>query len=238
MKKYDDYLEKILTAVFGGIGTIAIFINLLLKGLTSENILDAVKDIAGLVVVIAVFLVANKLFRKGEKFDFIRLFESHLKDWINQNDYLISDENIDEEGKGKFNKRYCSMVIDHSNIVTRKKRAKDATPKKEKGAFVYLPYKDEEGMLRNEFEFRFNERTFDRQNIYRTESGEVDLKAIIERITSRIDDNFMHLQIDAKANPSYKTITVSFEKMGRTEENARKLIDLVEFVKTLVLALA
>lgn len=235
--RYNDQLEKILTALFGAIGTVAIFINLHLKGYQSENVLDAVKDIAGLVVVIAVFLVANKLFRKGEKFDFTKIFEQHLKDWISQNDYLVC-ENFDEEGKGKFNKRYCSMVIDHSNIVTRKKYAKDATPNKEKGAFVYLPYKDEAGKLRNEFEFRFNERTFERQNNYKTDTGEVNLKAILEQFAMRIDDNFKSLGISSKVNPSNKTITVSFETMEQTEENAKKMIDLVEFVKTLTLALA
>ena len=86
----------------------------------------------------------------------MKLFESHLTDWINQNDYLVSIENFDEEGKGKYKKRHCSMVIDHSNIVTRAKKAKIATPNKEKGAFVYLPYLDENGNIRNEFEFRFN----------------------------------------------------------------------------------
>jgi hypothetical protein len=235
--KYNDQLEKILTALFGSIGTIAIFINLHLKGYQSENILDAVKDIAGLIVVIAVFLVANKLFRKGDKFDFTKLFENHLKNWIEQNDYLVC-ENFDEEGRGKFAKRYCSMIIDHSNIVTRKKYAKDATPNKEKGAFVYLPYKDETGKLKNEFEFRFNERTFERQEIYKTNTGEVNLKAILEQFAIRIDDNFKSIGISVKANPSNKTITVSFEEIEQTEENAKKLVDLVEFVKTLTLALA
>jgi hypothetical protein len=235
--KYNDQLEKILTALFGAIATVAILINLHFKGYQTENLLDAVKDIAGLVVVIAVFLVANKLFKKGEKFDFANKFEFHLKDWINQNDYLVC-ENFDDEGKGKYNKRYCSMVIDHSNIVTRSKYAKDATQNKEKGAFVYLPFKDDKEKLRNEFEFRFNERTFERQNIYKTDAGEVNLKAILERFASRIDDNFKDIGITEKVNPSNKTITVSFENMEQTEENAKKLIDLVEFVKTMTLALA
>jgi hypothetical protein len=235
--KYNDNLEKLLTALFGSIGIIAIFINLHLKGYQSENVLDAIKDIAGLIVVIAVFLLANKLFRKSEKFDFVKIFELYLKDWIEQNDFLVC-ENFDEEGKGKYSKRYCSMLIDHSNIVTRKKYAKDAVPNKEKGAFVYLPYKDESGKLRNEFEFRFNERTFERQTIYKTHTGEVDLKAILEQFAMRIDDNFKGIGISSKANPSNKTISVSFDAMVQNEENAKKLIDLVEFVKTLSLALA
>jgi len=139
-----------LTAIFGAIGTIAIIINLFLKGLTIENLLDGLKDIAGLVVVIAVFLIANKLFRKDAKPDFNLLFEKYLKDWISQNDYLV-DDNFDEEGKGKFKKRYCSMIIDHTNMVTQNKIVKTAAPRTEKAAFVYLPYPDDEGKQKDEF---------------------------------------------------------------------------------------
>ena len=67
MRNYDDKLEKYLTAIFGTIGIIAIIINLILKGFTIENLLDGLKDIAGLIVVIAVFLIANKLFLKTGK---------------------------------------------------------------------------------------------------------------------------------------------------------------------------
>ena len=80
-------------------------------------------------------------------------------------------------------------------------------------------------------------KEFDRQNIFRTESG-VDLKGIIQQMSSRIEDAFSHLNIEVKPNPSQKTITVSFEKMEQNDKNARNLIDMVEFVKTMVLALA
>lgn len=233
---YNEDLEKTLTAVFGSIGIIAIIINLSYKGFDVENIMDAVKDIASLIVVIAVFLIASKIFGRGKQQDFAKLFESYLKEWINQNDYLVC-ENFDEEGKGEGKKRYCSMVIDHSNIVSRKKKAIDAFVNKEKGAFVYLPYYDKNDVLKEEFEFRFNPRTFERQKIYRTENGEVDLKAIIEQFVLRIDDNFKEL-VDTKANPSNKTITVSYKNMQKNEENAKKLIEMVEFVKTMVLAIA
>jgi len=233
----NDQLEKKLTAIFGAIGLIAILVNLNLKGLTSINILDAIKDISGLIVVIAVFLLANKLFKKSEDLNFSKLFEEYLKDWIKQNEYLVC-ENFDDEGKGKFGKRYCSMIIDHSNIVRKSKLASDAAQNKEKGAFVYLPYKDETGNQKNEFEFRFNERTFERQKIYKNETGEVKLKEILEDFSKRIYETFNSLGITSKVNPSNKTITVSFENMEQTKENARKLIDIVEFVKTLTLALA
>jgi len=221
MNKYDDNLEKILTAVFGALGTAAIIINLFIKGWSTENLLDAMVDIAGLVVVIAVFLIANKLFRREPKPDFHSLFE----------------DNFDEEGKGKYKKRYCNMMIDHTNIVRQSKYAKDAAPRTEKAAFVYLPYEDENGNLREEFEFRFNEKTFQRQNIY-LEDGTVKLTEILNEFTRAINSKYKYLNIKAKANSSKKTITVLFDKMEKSEENAKKLIGMVEYLKTMVLATA
>ena len=61
MKNYNEGLEKVLTAVFGGFGILAIFINLHLKGYDYENWLDAIKDIAGLIVVLAVFIASSRL---------------------------------------------------------------------------------------------------------------------------------------------------------------------------------
>ena len=138
MKKYDDNLEKTLTTIFGAIGSIAIIINLFIQGWSIENLLSATKDIAGLIIIIAVFLVANKIFKSTKQVGFSEVFEKHLKEWIEQNKYLIDD--INDEGKGKYGKRYCSMMIDHSNIVTQIKLAKNATPNREKGAFVDLPF--------------------------------------------------------------------------------------------------
>jgi len=236
MNKYDDNLEKILTAVFGLLGTLAIIVNLFVKGWTTENLLDGMVDIAGLIVVIAVFLIASKIFRKEPKPDFHSLFKQHLKEWINQNDYLV-DDNFDEEGKGRYKKRYCNMMIDHTNIVRQSKYAKDAAPRTEKAAFVYLPYEDENGNLKEEFEFRFNEKTFERQNKY-LEDGKVKLSEILDDFTGAINGKYNYLKIRAKANPSSKTITVFFNDMEKNEDNARKLIGMVEYLKTMVLATA
>jgi len=63
---YDENLEKILTAIFGAIGIIAILINVHLKGYGIEDWLDGIKDIASLLVVIAVFLVARRSIRNSQ----------------------------------------------------------------------------------------------------------------------------------------------------------------------------
>jgi hypothetical protein len=66
--KYNQNLEKIFTAIFGFIGMLAIFINLHLKGYSNENWLDAIKDLAGLIVVLAVFIASVRISKKPKTF--------------------------------------------------------------------------------------------------------------------------------------------------------------------------
>jgi DNA-directed RNA polymerase subunit F len=65
---YNDDLEKILTAIFGVVGMVAIFINLHLKGYGEENWLDAIKDVAGLIVVLAVFVASIRISSRSKTF--------------------------------------------------------------------------------------------------------------------------------------------------------------------------
>ena len=106
---YNDDLEKLLTAVFGVIGIIAIFINLHIKGYSASNWFDAIKDIAGLIVAIAVFLVANKVLHfnlKLKKYGFNDKFEEFLLEWAEHNKYLIDATNIGEEKRQGWQKNY------------------------------------------------------------------------------------------------------------------------------------
>jgi hypothetical protein len=92
MKYYDENLEKILTAVFGVIGSLAIIINLFIKGWTNENILDGLVDFAGLIVTIIVFLVAFRTMTRLDYSGFKKEFEKYLQEWIDQNSYLIDED--------------------------------------------------------------------------------------------------------------------------------------------------
>jgi len=57
----NDKKEQTISVLFASIGTLAIVINLFIKGTTTENLLDAVKDLVGLLVTIAVFIIANRI---------------------------------------------------------------------------------------------------------------------------------------------------------------------------------
>ncbi len=64
--KYDDNLEKYVTAIFGIVGILAIVAAMPVKGLTAESALDAIKDFAGLAVTITVFLIAARISRNSK----------------------------------------------------------------------------------------------------------------------------------------------------------------------------
>jgi len=232
---YNDDLEKILTAVFGVIGIVAIFVNLHIKGYSAENWFDAIKDIAGLIVAIAVFLVANKVLHfnlKSKKFGFNDKFEQYLIEWAEQNKYLIDATNINEE-KGKDGKRSIDMIVNHENFVKGTQLASEVSAPKNKGAFLYLPLK-KDLTTSQIMQFKINKGMFSRRTDidYDTEKN-----SILENIVNRINFEFSSIGIRAKKSEAEK-IDVDFSKLDKTDDNAKKLIDVVEFVKTIFLAIA
>ncbi|MEI7948397.1 MAG: hypothetical protein WCJ02_16975 [bacterium] len=60
--------EQRISLLFSIIGTLAILINLFIKGFSTENMLDALKDLVGLAVTIAVFIVANRISSQTNSF--------------------------------------------------------------------------------------------------------------------------------------------------------------------------
>ena len=234
-KNYDENLEKILTAIFGGIGTIAIFINLHIKGYSSENMLDAIKDISGLIVVIAVFLVANKVFslsRLRNKLDFNLKFEEYLIEWANNNKSLIDISKIDEE-KGKDKKRIIKMICNHEDFV---KGTRYASEISDKGAFMYLPLKEDLGSDKNQMiQFKINKGMFQHKKEFNYEQ---ERNIILEHIANRINFEFKSEGIKATKSSESEKVDVDFSGLEKTTENAKKLIAVVEFVKTLFLAIA
>jgi len=232
---YNDDLEKILTAIFGVVGMVAIFISLYLKGFGAENWLDAIKDIAGLIVAIAVFLVANKVLRfnlKSKKYGFNDKFEQYLLEWAVQNKYLIDSSQINIE-RGNEGKRKIEIITNYENFVSGSQLAVDISSKF-KGAFLYLPLKGEIESEKNSIiEFRINKSMFQNKKDFDFETQKIET---LDKIANRIHIEFKEYGITSKR--SSDLVEVNFKKLEKTDENAKKLIDVVEFVKTLFLAIA
>ena len=67
---------------------------------------------------------------------------------------------------------------------------------------------------------------------------ETEKNSILENIANRINFEFSNIGIRARKSSEPEKIEVDFSQLEKTEENAKKLIDVVEFVKTIFLAIA
>ena len=245
MKHYDDNLEKYLTAIFGVIGIIAIITNLFIKGWNNENMLDALKDLAGLLVTIIVFIIAMKTMRTLSYSNFKNAFEEYLHEWVMQNRYLIDEVKRKE---GKENKEFYFMLTKahHNNVVLQDKLATDF-PKNEgtvyhKGVFLYTDYKEIEEII-----IGINKSFFVSKRGGALPSPFNDIIDIAEKIKERITEHFENrfdyidksdIGIPITITDNGKRIHISIKKIANTKENAKLAIDMVEYIKTLIIALA
>lgn len=243
MKNYDDRLEKSLTAIFGAIGTVAVLINLFVKGVSTEHLLDALKDIAGLVVVIAVFLLASKVFKAMSYSDFKGLFEKNLQKWVEQNRYLI-DEVKRKAGAEEKEFYYMLTKKHHKNIVFQEKPATDfpekgAASDYNKGVFLYTDTKDKQEIiiginkslfLGNEYQDKLEEVAS------KLKERIVDFSHNLEFIKESNKNQF--IDGDIKITENSKRLVISIKDIEKSKENAKALIDMLEYIKTMILALA
>jgi len=245
MKHYDDNLEKYLTAIFGTIGSLAIIINVFIKGWSNENIMDGLVDLAGLLATIVVFLIAMKTVSRLNYSNFKKAFEEYLQEWIDQNRYLIDKEKRTE---GKENKQFYYMLTKrhHNNVVLQKKVAHDFPIKKGfiwyKGVFLYTDYKDiEEIIIGLNKSFFISKRGGELPKPFK------NLKDIAEKFKERIEghftDKFEYInksdtQIPIEITDNGKRLHISIKEIANTKDNAKIAIDMIEYIKTLIIALA
>jgi len=245
MKHYDDNLEKYLTAIFGTIGSLAIIINLFIKGWSNENIMDGLVDLAGLLVTVVVFLIAMKTVSRLNYSNFKKAFEKYLQEWIDQNRYLIDKEKMTE---GKENKQFYYMLTKrhHNNVVLQKKLAHDFPIKKGfvwyKGVFLYTDYRDTEEII-----IGLNKSFFISKRGGELPKPFKNLKDIAEKFKERIEghfeDKFEYIKkyatkIPIEITDNGKRLHISIKEIANTKDNAKIAIDMIEYIKTLIIALA
>jgi hypothetical protein len=99
----NDKKEQTISVLFASIGILAIIINLYFKGYSTENLLDGIKDLVGLVVTIAVFLLASKIsnqtnsYLEAGKLALVNLNTKYKLDGVKANSE--KGETIEEEDK-------------------------------------------------------------------------------------------------------------------------------------------
>jgi hypothetical protein len=233
MKKIFFKDETFWTVLLGTIGCFALLWNLLNNPSDWPNI---IVNFAQIGVAVIVFFIANNIFKdivKKRSVGFNEKFEQYLLEWANHNKYLIDATNIDEE-KGKDNKRTIDMIVNHDNFVFGTRLASEFTGPRNKGAFLYLPLKKDLTSSQI-FQFKINKGMFLRKTDI---DYEKEKNKILDAIASRINYEFDNIGIRAKRSSEPEKIDVDFSNMEKTDENARRLIDVVEFVKTIFLAIA
>ncbi|NMD01552.1 MAG: hypothetical protein GYA62_17775 [Bacteroidales bacterium] len=233
MKKNFIKDETFWTVFLGTIGCFALLWNLLNNPSDWPNI---IVNFAQIGVAVIVFFIANNIFKdlmKKKSYGFNEKFEQFLLEWAEQNKYLIDATNINEE-KGKDGKRTIDMIVNHENFVKGTLLASEVSAPKNKGAFLYLPLKKDLSTSQV-MQFKINKGMFSRRADldYETEKN-----SILENIANRINFEFSSIGIRAKKSSDAEKIDVDFSKLEKTDENAKRLIDVVEFVKTTFLAIA
>ncbi|HPT71569.1 MAG TPA: hypothetical protein PLE74_04750 [Candidatus Cloacimonadota bacterium] len=108
--------EQTISVLFAGIGVLAIVINLHFKGYSTENLLDATKDLVGLVVTIAVFLLAYKISRQTS---------SHL-----------------ESGKNALNKLYARYKPDLDGIKANSEKSETDEENDKRNKYLFIRRKN------------------------------------------------------------------------------------------------
>ena len=68
-------LEVKLAGIFGIIAIIAILVEIILGGFTTESIVAGIKDLSGTIVAVLVFIIAAKSFRKDQPKNFQNIIQ-------------------------------------------------------------------------------------------------------------------------------------------------------------------
>lgn len=151
MKKMDK--EVILGGVFGAIAIVAVIVEMILGGFSAEAIAGGVKDIAGTMVAVTVFLIAVRQYMKEKpKKSFEERMNYALNKWCDDNENMI----VRDAKFGGNNKYGIGMKTDVKDFYLKQAVTKDA------GRFLQMPLITKENYEKGKIEIDFflNKGTF------------------------------------------------------------------------------
>jgi len=203
---YNDDLEKVLTAIFGLVGMVAIFLNLHLKGYGEENWLDAIKDIAGLIVVIAVFIASIRISSRSGTFTDVA--RSKLEDLQKINSDFLIGPRYNRDGYDPEKGQGLEYLFITNNDLKSKLRAKfiPIQPLQEGVLVMYI----QKGTLVYGLNYKSDEATPDEIKIIQDKIK----TAVLSFIQSKMNKNFYDILPETKEDTA---IIIDFDenKMGK-----------------------
>lgn len=220
-------IEKIVSYILAPLGLIAIIVNLFfIKGFSVTDGLDALKDVAGLTVAFVVVLMALKAFKGPKRLrSLYKKVQEKLDLWAADNVFLIEKSEI----KG-YNGDAYFMICDLSSFAD----FTAAESKKQKGAFLYFP-SQEDFQKEMHIEIKINKSIFLSKH---KDDFESVMPFILGKISDKISIVFKDLNLKTTIDKQNMKVKISFKEMAETDANAQRIIDIVEFAKTLILAMA
>lgn len=210
--------ETILGGVFGIIAVVAACLEMQANGFSTATILGGIKDIAGTMVAVMVFLIAiRSLIPKKERMTFEEKLIGALSDWQQSNSTLIVKSTDDEKTrKYGFSMRTDIKDFYNANPVT-----------KNVGWFVRLPLIAKENYQKDRFNivFHLNKGTF----FEGVSKGDEDLKQAFKELGSMFSNfiNRLYNKNDfANATPKDEEIFVNIQPIT-SDDDIRTLVNLL-----------
>ena len=229
MKEFFKRLDKetLLGGIFGVIAIVAIIVEMVLAGISAESVTAAIKDIAGTVVSVMVFIIAIKHILK--QFKESKSFEDNLKNALNNwyedhSNMIVRKEKYDIEHKDQPASCYSfGLKTNISDFYDNK--ATNST-----GCFVRMPMLKKENYANGNvlLKFYLNKGTF----YEGVEMSDNDLKTAFCKLNS-LFCKFINSNPNLKdfADAKEKTpqeINVTIKKPIETVEDIEKLVALID----------
>lgn len=219
-------VETLWGGIFGVIAIIAILVELFLGGISAETITGAVKDIAGTVVSVMVFVIAIKQIVKQvkESKTFEDKLESALLKW--QKDHsamIVRKEKYDYEHKNS------PATCFSFGLKTNLKDFYENKDTQNTGWFVRIPLLKKENYNKGDVvvKFRLNKGTFF-EGMEMTDKELTDgFKSLNNLFTKFINSCFKEF-CDAKTGDSAQDILVTIQQPIETTEDIDSLIALID----------
>ena len=264
MKKMD--METLVGGVASIIATFAIFSRLLVDGISTVTVIDSLIEFSGLVVTIMILVVALRRLRPRTIETFDKTLVEGLDKWVRRSRPLIYPEDSTVDIR-KTRKRY-KMLVKHDSILMSTEMAEnfdddydedgdndsdvedddisdveiDMNKRSTKiGVFVSLPSVEELKKGDALIEFWLNKGTFKRRMAaYNIEKQNelTERNLLASRMAACIASNY---KFSVAANPpdtDEAKIKIIIEKQMSTPDDAREIINLIEYVMKLYLCVA
>lgn len=212
--------ETLLGGIFGVIAIIAIFDEMAIAGFNSAAVVGGVKDIAGTIVDVMVFVIAikNLIPKKIAEEPFEVRLEKALVNWTNKNSNMIIKSKDDD----KTQLYGLNMYTDPNGFYN------SVAVSKNSGWFLRLPLIKEElyNQENIEFYFHLNKGTFFEGLGLDDETTKAELDKLGLKLQDFISSKFTYIHCGYKN--SEKMLVVKFDGPMVSNDDIEKLIDVID----------